>query len=74
MIDKVLEYFKKNNVICKKVEDSRPEYGDFIAVFGYGNLTRKEIVKEIAENNLSVMFFESAIREDEYRKKHVVVN
>ena len=74
MIDKVLEYFKKNNVICKKVEDSRPEYGDFIAVFGYGNLTRKEIVKEIADNNLSVMFFESAIREDEYRKKHSVAN
>ena len=74
MIDKVLEYFKKNNVICKKVEDSRPEYEDFIAVFGYGNLTRKEIVKEIADNNLSVMFFEGAIRENEYQKKHVVVN
>lgn len=74
MIDKVLGYFKKNNVICKKVEDSRPEYGDFIAVFGYGNLTRKEIVKEIADNNLSVMFFEGAIHYDEYRKKHIVVN
>ena len=74
MIDKVLEYFKKNNVICKKVEDSRPKYEDFIAVFGYGNLTRKEIVKEIADNNLSVMFFESAIREDEYRKKHFAAN
>ena len=74
MIDKVLEYFKKNNVICKKVEDSRPEYGDFIAVFGYGNLTREEIVKEIADNKLSVMFFEGAIREDDYRKKNVVAN
>lgn len=74
MIDKVLAYFKQNDVICKKVKDSRPEYGDYIAVFGYGNLTREEIVKEIADNNLSVMFFEGAIHEDEYRKKNVVAN
>lgn len=74
MIDKVLAYFKQNEVICKKVKDSRSEYGDFIAVFGYGNLTREEIVNEIAGNNLQVMFFESAIHKDEYRKKHSVVN
>lgn len=70
MIDKVLEYFKRKNVICKKVEDSRPEYGDFIAVFGYGDITRKEIMEEIRKYDLSCMFFEGAIRENEYKKKH----
>jgi hypothetical protein len=69
MINNVLEYFKKNEVICKKVEDNRVEYGDFIAIFGYGKLTRKEIVKEIKDNNLLCMFFEGAIRQDEYNKK-----
>jgi len=68
MIDNILKYFKKNEVICKKVEDNRVGYGDFIAIFGYGKLTRKEIVKEIKENNLSCMFFEGAIRQDEYNK------
>jgi len=65
MIDKIVEYFQENGVICKKVEDTRPEYGDFIAIFGYGNLTREEIVKSIRDNNLLCIFFESAIRENE---------
>ena len=69
MIDNVLEYFKKNEVICKIVEDNRIEYGDFIAVFGYGKLTRKEIVKEIKNNNLLCMFFEGVIRQNKYNKK-----
>jgi hypothetical protein len=73
MIDNVLEYFKNNEVRCKKVEDNRPEYGDFIAIFGYGKLTRKEIVKEIKDNNLSCMFFEGAIRQDEYNKKLKII-
>jgi len=68
MIDNVLEYFKKNEVICKKVENNRD--GDFIAIFGYGKLTRKEIVKEIKDNNLLCMFFEGTIRRDEYNKKN----
>jgi ABC-type Zn uptake system ZnuABC Zn-binding protein ZnuA len=70
MIDKVVKYFKKNNVKCKKVEDDR---GDFIAIFSYGNITRQEIVKEIKENNLSCMFFEGSIREDEYKKKQEIL-
>jgi RNA-binding protein YlmH len=70
MIDNVLEYFKKNEVNCKKVEDNRVNYGDFIAIFGYGKLTRKEIVREIEDNNLLCMFFEGTIRQDEYNKKH----
>jgi hypothetical protein len=69
MINNVLEYFKKNEVKCKKVEDNRPEYGDFIAIFGYGKLTRNEIAKEIKDNNLLCMFFEGAIRQNEYNKK-----
>lgn len=69
MINNTLEYFKKNEVICKKVEDNRPQYGDFIAVFGYGKLTRKEITKEIKDNNLLCMFFEGTIRQNEYNKK-----
>jgi ubiquitin len=73
MLDKVLEYFKQNEVKCKKVEDNRPEYGDFIAVFGYGKLTRKDIVKTIKENDLSCMFFEGTIRQDEYNKKGVCI-
>jgi hypothetical protein len=72
VIDNILNYFKENEVKCKKVEDNRKDYGDFIAIFGYGKLTRKEIVKEIKDNNLSCMFFEGAIREDEYNKKRKV--
>ena len=68
-MDEVLEYFKENEVICKKVEDDREDYGDFIAVFGYGKLTRVQIVEHIKKNNLLCMFFESAIRENEYKKK-----
>ena len=71
-MEKVLAYFKSKNVICKIVRDNRPEYGDFIAVFGYGELTRGQIVKKIAENNLLCMFFEQSIREDLYNKTHVV--
>lgn len=73
-IDEALKYFKENEVRCKKVEDDRPEYGDTIAIFGYGNLTRKEIVEVIAVNDLSCMFFEASIREDEYRKRRGVPN
>ena len=72
MIEKTLEYFKSKNVRCKIVRDSSPEYGDFIAVFAYGELTREEIVEKIAENNLSCMFFESSIREDLYKKSHAL--
>lgn len=72
MIEKALEYFKSKNVRCKIVRDSRPEYGDFIAVFAYGELTREEIVEKIAENNLLCMFFESSIREDLYKKSHAL--
>ena len=68
-MDNVLKYFKENEVICKKVEDDREDYGDFIAIFGYGNLTRQEIVTKIKENDLMCIFFESSIREDEFKKK-----
>jgi hypothetical protein len=73
MLDKVLEYFKNNEVKCKNVEDNRAEYGDFIAIFGYGKLTRKDIVKTIKENDLLCMFFEGVIRQDEYNKKGVCI-
>lgn len=68
-MENVLNYFKENEVKCKKVEDNRKDYGDFIAIFGYGKLTRKEIVKKIKDNNLLCMFFEGAIREDNWSKK-----
>lgn len=68
MIEQVLEYFKSKNVRCKIVRDNRPEYGDFIAIFSYGDMTREQIVNKIKENNLLVMFFESSIREDIFRK------
>jgi hypothetical protein len=68
-MDEVLKYFKDNEVRCKKVEDNREDYGDFIAIFGYEKLTRNEIVAKIKENNLSCMFFEASIREDEYNKR-----
>ena len=67
MIDTVVKYLKENNVPCKKVEDGRENYGDFIAIFGYGNLARQDIAKQIADNNLSCMFFEGSIRENEYK-------
>ena len=69
MIDTVVKYLKENNVPCKKVEDDGGDYGDYIAIFGHGDITRKDIVKQIADNNLSCMFFEGSIRENEYKKK-----
>lgn len=72
MIDNVLNYFKENEVKCKKVEDNREDYGDFIAIFGYGKLTRKEIVKEIKDNDLLCMFFEGTIREDDWNKRNKI--
>lgn len=65
MIEAVLKYFQENEVICKIIRDDRPSYGDFIAVFGYGKLTRAEIVEVIKKNNLLCMFFEATIRENE---------
>lgn len=72
MIEKVLEYFISKNVRCKIVRDDRAEYGDFIAIFGYGDITRQKIIEKIKENDLSVMFFESSIREDIYKKTHAL--
>jgi hypothetical protein len=72
-VEEVLNYFKENEVICKKVEDDREGYGDFIAIFGYGKLTRAEIVDCIKNNNLSVMFFEGAIRQDVWKRKNLNV-
>lgn len=69
MIDTVVKYLQENNVRCKKVEDDREDYGDFIAIFGYGDLAREDIVKQIADYNLSCIFFECSIREDEYNKQ-----
>ena len=67
IIDKVICYFKRKEVRCKKCNDGEHE---FIAIFSYGNLSRAQIVKEIEENDLLCMFFEQSIREDEYKKKH----
>lgn len=67
-MEEVLKYFKDNKVVCKKVETEKE---NFIAIFGYGNLSRKEIVQKIKRNNLLCMFFEGAIREDEKRKLKV---
>jgi hypothetical protein len=72
MIEKICDYFKSKNVKCKIVRDNRPDYGDFIAIFDYGELNREQIVEKISENNLSCMFFEQSIREGLYNKKHVV--
>lgn len=69
----VLNYFKENEVKCKKVEDNRESYSDFISIFGCGKLTRKEIVKKIKDNNLLCMFFEASIREDEYNKEKAIM-
>lgn len=68
-INQATEYFKSKNVICKIVYDNRPEYGDFIAVFGYGELSRSDIANVIENNNLACMFFEGAIRENANKKK-----
>lgn len=69
MLDKALEYFQENGVICKKVEDDREDYGDFIVIFGYGNLTREQIAERIKADNLLCMFFEGAIGENERKKR-----
>lgn len=66
-MEEAIRYFKENGVRCKKIEDGNQP---FIAVFGYGRLTRKEIVRVIERNGLLCMFFEGAIREDEYARKH----
>lgn len=66
-----IKYFKENGVACKKVEDDREDYDDFIAIFSYGNLTREQIMKPIREKDLAMIFFESAIREDEYKKQQL---
>ena len=63
MIDIVLKYFKENKVKCKKVVNGKEE---FIAIFGYGGLTRSIISNEIKNNDLLCMFFEGAIRKDCY--------
>lgn len=63
-IEKILNYFKENQVICKKVKGYGKGCHDFIAIFGYGKLTREEIVECIRKNNLLCMFFEEAIREN----------
>lgn len=70
MIEKVLEYFRSKKVRCKIIRDSRPDYGDFIAVFGYGELTREKITEKISENKLLCMFFETSIREDLYNRNN----
>lgn len=69
VLEETVEYFKSKGVICKKVEDNRPEYGDFIAVFGYGELSREQIMKPIRENDLSIMFFESAIADNQKKNR-----
>lgn len=70
----VVEYFKANNVRCKISESDTDDYQDSIAVFAYGDLSREQIVDIISENNLCVMFFESSIKEDEYKKAHRELN
>jgi len=73
-IDNVLKFFKENEVRCKKVEDNRKECGDFIAIFGYGKLTRKEIVQQIKDHDLLCMFFEDSIRQNEYKNKQILTS
>ena len=68
-IEKVAEFFKSHEVKCKVVRDNRQDYGDFIAIFSYGELTREKIVNEIKENRLYCTFFEESIREDLYKRK-----
>lgn len=73
-IDDVIEFYKSQNVKCKKSISDRDDYEDCIAIFSYGNLTREKIMEKIKENNLCVMFFEGSIREEEYRKTHSELN
>ena len=67
-IDETVKYFKAHGVKCKKVEDDRPEYGDFIAIFSYGDLGEKEVMKCIADNNLLCIQFKQAIYKNERRE------
>jgi len=69
-IDEVVAYYKSENVSCKKCISDTDDYQDCIAIFSYGNLTREKIMEKIKENNLCVIFFESSIREEEYKKAH----
>jgi len=68
-IDNVVRHFKESGVKCRKIEDNRIGMSDFIAIFGLGSLTRKEIVEKIKENDLALMFFEGAIEQDERNRK-----
>lgn len=68
-IDETVEYFKEHGVKCKKVEDDDLDYGDFIAIFSYGDLGEKEVMKCIADNNLLCIQFKQAIRENERKKR-----
>lgn len=73
-MQEVVEYFKANNVSCKITKSDTDDYEDCIAVFAYGDLSRERIVDKIKENNLCVMFFESSIKEYEYKKAHRELN
>ena len=68
-LDSVVGYFIANGVKCRRIEDNRIGMSDFIAIFGLGNLTRKEIVDKIKENDLALMFFEGAIEEEKRNRK-----
>ena len=67
-IDETVKYFQSHGVKCKKVEDDSPEYGDFIAIFSYGDLGDDKIMEHIRENNLLCIQFKSAIYENERKK------
>lgn len=67
-INETVKYFKEHGVKCKKIEDDRPEYGDFIAIFSYGDLGEANIMKCIADNNLLCIQFKQSIYEDERKK------
>lgn len=67
-INETVKYFKEHGVKCKKIEDDRPEYGDFIAIFSYGDLGEENIMKCIADNNLLCIQFKQAIYENERKK------
>lgn len=67
-IDETVKHLQAHGVKCKKVEDDRPEYGDFIAIFSYGDLGEGDIMKCIAENNLLCIQFKSSIYESERKK------
>lgn len=68
-IDETVEYLKAHGVKCKKVEDDRPDYRDFIAIFSYGDLGEGEVMKCIADNNLLCIQFEQAIHENERKNR-----